>query len=229
MGVRYRTGHFRCDTNGKKQLSRFSGLHTYYASSFALNSGFTVYVFVGDFPADSQHWRDWGNLALAAHNFANPDPSRMNSEYKGHGDNPNRDSSPSSSNGTAKPACANCAEQAETQALVGDWVPLTPILLDYVLTGRKASVLVPDAEATLASLEQADVIPFLKRHLHWRILREDGVEIHRSDVAQFVAWVHDEVMLLPRTWDEMPTYEDHAIQWDITHGRPGGLDHGDWP
>jgi hypothetical protein len=45
------------------------------------------------------------------------------------------------------------------------------MLVHYVLTGRKASWLVPESEATLVSLDRIDVIPFLKRHLHWRIER----------------------------------------------------------
>lgn len=45
------------------------------------------------------------------------------------------------------------------------------MLLGYVLTGRKACEDVPEEEAVLKSLEREDVVPFLKRHLHWRILR----------------------------------------------------------
>lgn len=36
-------------------------------------------------------------------------------------------------------------------------------------------------------------------------------------------------MTLPKRMHHPPKYDGHEIQWDITHGRPGGLDQGEGP
>jgi tyrosinase len=196
----------------------------------ALNTSFTVFVFIGDFPTDHSLWPTAVNLVLPAHAFVSHNAARV-APYSGQGDNPNRE--PPQTDGSNEPPrpppCANCERQRVEGRMSRDWVPLTHFLMHYILTGRRASAQGSREETTLQSLDQAAVIPFLKRHLHWRVLRSDNVEIHPNDVPGFQVWVHDEVMVLPKRMHEFPTYKDHALQWEITHGRPGGLGHGEWP
>jgi len=36
-------------------------------------------------------------------------------------------------------------------------------------------------------------------------------------------------MVLPKKLSDWPQYYGHTIQWEVTDGRPGGLDHGQLP
>ena len=168
----------------------------------ALNTAFSTFVFIGDFPSEISKWSTTPNLVLMNHAFITHNEGLVG-PYTGRGDNPNL------TNPYAVPggSCENCRKQAARGQIDADFTPLTPMLCSYVLSGRKASDLVPENEAVLRSLDQEDVIPFLKRHLHWRIVRvsitaymnsvvcllmslqSDSVEIHRDDVADFKAWV----------------------------------------
>jgi hypothetical protein len=104
------------------------------------------------------------NSAFVTHN------DELVGPYGGRGDYPNVTNTDAVRGGD----CGRCREQALEGVINADFTPLTPMLVNYVLSGRKASDLVPDNEAVLQSLDQEHVIPFLKRHLHWRIVRVRG-------------------------------------------------------
>ena len=123
-------------------------------------------MFIGDFPAEISLWATTENLVLVNTSLIIGNIALI-APYHDRGDNPNVEDINAAQGGD----CENCRQQAARGQIDADFTPLTPMLMNYVVSGRKASELVPEDEAVLRSLEQEDVIPFLKRHLHWRIVR----------------------------------------------------------
>ena len=54
--------------------------------------------------------------------------------------------------------CDNCGQQDAAGVLASDTVPITPLLLDYIMKG------------TLESMRAEHVRPFLVRYLRWRVV-----------------------------------------------------------
>jgi hypothetical protein len=54
--------------------------------------------------------------------------------------------------------CDNCGRQNEQALLVTDTTDITPTLLNYKEAGA------------LSSISAKDVVPFLKKHLKWRVV-----------------------------------------------------------
>ena len=64
--------------------------------------------------------------------------------------------------------CANCKKQTDDKLLDSDTIPLTPPLIAYWRTEEAVSGM------KVESLDPPDVIPFLKRNLHWRVTDVSG-------------------------------------------------------
>ena len=64
--------------------------------------------------------------------------------------------------------CDNCNKQREDNMVYQDVIPLTTALSDYFRTNINTKGPLP-ALRTLSDLEPAQVVPFLKQHLEWRI------------------------------------------------------------
>jgi hypothetical protein len=111
-------------------------------SRFAFGSTFSVYVFVGDFDEDQRRWPVDRNLVLQSGVFVNSDLKK----------------------------CTNCQTQQAEQFLYGSAVPLTKILTDYIKSGERQPPLPAPDGMVLKTLEPDDVISFLRRNLHWRVV-----------------------------------------------------------
>lgn len=72
---------------------------------------------------------------------------------------------------TAEAVCAKCDEQRARDFMYGDVVPITSTLVDY-LDGNPISKdqIQERTIKTIPNLEPANVEPFLKEHLKWRIV-----------------------------------------------------------
>jgi hypothetical protein len=113
---------------------------------YALDSSFSIYVFIGNFPEDSRLWDHEPHLVLASGILTSSRPS-----------------------GTEQETCSNCARQAAAKCLYRDFVPMTKMLVDYVRSGEVQPP-APTEGLRLRSLEPEDVVPFLKKNMHWRIV-----------------------------------------------------------
>jgi hypothetical protein len=51
-----------------------------------------------------------------------------------------------------------------------------------------------------------------------------GEHKERTEVPSLKVAVADQVVRLPRTFEDDPEYEDVSVQTGTTHGRTGGLD-----
>lgn len=60
--------------------------------------------------------------------------------------------------------CANCAAQASANVVVGDNLDLTSKLIEFLASPTLLHPL------SVKSLSKEDVIPFLRKHLEWRIV-----------------------------------------------------------
>ncbi|MCJ1316053.1 hypothetical protein MMC15_001373 [Xylographa vitiligo] len=76
-------------------------------------------------------------------------------------------------------------------------------------------------------MEPEDLIPFLTRNLHWRILNSFGTERQREEVGGLKVLVMERLVSLPLLECDVPVFEEYTVQADITHGRPGGLKRGE--
>ena len=102
----------------------------------------------------------------------------------------------------------------ETGLAITGTVELTAALVKDISAGR------------LSSLKPDDVVPYLTKELHWRVMLLDGTEVRREDVRNLLVGVSS----VEVTIDEhgVPHYaEEHQLWRDITNGRPAGLDHGE--
>ena len=152
-----------------------------------------MYVFLGDFGEDHLRWLDnEPNLLAPLFQFVNHNPDAFeevtvtdDEADAGTSADPTqkktktilklkdpKDREPSAS-------CGNCAEQEQRGAYMADAAPLTQNLLRYIRHGqavpwRDPEQSLPAGElepVVLRSLEREDVVPFLQRNLHWRVVR----------------------------------------------------------
>jgi len=117
----------------------------YQVERFALNGSFFVHVFIGDFEADHRIWVNESNHVHASGVWV-----RSLQEETGQ-----------------VTSCANCLRSASDGILYADWVPLTMKLIEYIASGEEHPA---GSGLVLRSMDPADVIPFLTRNLHWRIV-----------------------------------------------------------
>ena len=118
-------------------------------------------------------------------------------------------------------SCPNCRVQAGGGLLLGDGIQLTHSLLDLIKSGQMVNGL------RLESLEPEDVVPFLTRNLHWRILDNFGQERQREEVGGLKVQVMERLVSLPLLEGDAHVFEEYTVHADITHGRPGGLNRGE--
>jgi tyrosinase len=150
------------------------------ATSQGLGGTFTVYVFLGDFDEDERRWDKELNLVLASGHLTGSSLLRR---------------ADASGPANVISGCANCQAQAEAGTKFADFVPLTIMLESFVASGRKEPsvhfTLPDDPPLALLSTEPEHVIPFLKRNLHWRVVKADGSHVARDDVPGFKVWISD--------------------------------------
>ncbi|KAK4455339.1 hypothetical protein QBC34DRAFT_460244 [Podospora aff. communis PSN243] len=139
----------------------------------------------------------------------NPDPARWTSEY-------NKVDTVAVLGQGEDTACAKCRDDQENDLAVAGVVSLTSALIqDYM-------------EGEIASLNAEDVVPHLKRHLHWRVLVDGVTDLPREEVPGLVVCVSSTTV----SFDEngIPRYStDHTLHPEITDGRPAGLATGEEP
>ncbi|KAF2839440.1 Di-copper centre-containing protein [Patellaria atrata CBS 101060] len=208
-----------------------------------LGTSFTVYVFLGDFPTSSSEWSKAPNLVMPLFQIVRFNPAAFEATP---------DSGPATQSGAISPedgtlkklvpkvekekhsTCGNCARQQEDRRMLADTAPLTQSLLKYIRLGEA----VPDADdieqgdlpgVAVRSLESDDVVPFLKRNLHWRVVRSDGEEIPRDQLEEFKVFVTQRGLTLPKNNFDVPIYDPAELKWDVTDNRPGGLASGEHP
>jgi len=111
--------------------------------------------------------------------------------------------------------CERCRDAAEKHKLVTGTIPLTGALGDRL------------GAAKVAHLSADEVVPYLRRNLHWRMQDQDGTEIHRVDVPSLkVSVAHSEVTA-PTSLAEFPTWGEASNQTAVTTGRVGGANEND--
>ncbi|KAF6808219.1 tyrosinase, partial [Colletotrichum plurivorum] len=170
---------------------------TFSVNKFCLDGSFVVYIFLGDFSPEPENWIVEPRLAGASGVFAS---SRAAIDDGG---------------------CANCAKQEAVGLKYMDTVSLTPALLMYwdsqeELYGCQVNDLTPDI-----------VLPFLIRNLHWRVVNINGRQIARETIPSLKVMVYSETVTLPHDVAEAPQFNDRVVHYEVTHGRPGGLNTGE--
>lgn len=106
--------------------------------------------------------------------------------------------------------CEKCAVDAEAQLEVSGTVNLTPALIQSVEDGL------------LGSVQRENVIPWLRRNLHWRVTLADGTEKARDEVPHLKVGVVSTVVDLPV--GRRPVFSgEYIIHTEVTEGRPAGL------
>lgn len=77
-------------------------------------------------------------------------------------------------------------------------------------------------EGRLGSVERENVLPFLRRNLHWRVTLADGTEQARDEVPHLKVGVVSTIVNLPA--GELPEFSgQYIIHTEVTEGRPAGL------
>ncbi|KIX05662.1 uncharacterized protein Z518_03634 [Rhinocladiella mackenziei CBS 650.93] len=165
---------------------------------FALKGTFVVYVFIGDFTPNQDNWFQDPSLVDASAIWARDVDENMADE------------------------CPNCQQQLEEDSIYGDTVPLTSRLVDMV-EARETQPPTPEEGMVLRSLDPEDVIPFLRRNLHWRVVDRNGAQVPREKVGRFLTYVTSRTMAFPKTIYDLPVWDNPEVYREVTHGRPSGL------
>ena len=76
--------------------------------------------------------------------------------------------------------CSNCEQQASSNLVVTDVLPLTSHLIKWIRSGEKIPVNDPEAVGC-RSLEYDDVYPFLRKNLHWRIADVRNIQVYEYE------------------------------------------------
>jgi tyrosinase len=106
--------------------------------------------------------------------------------------------------------CEKCARDAEEEMEVSGTVNLTAALIKEVNAGH------------LGSVEKANVIPWLRNNLHWRVTLADGTEKERAEVPHLKVGVVSTEVLLPV--GKRPQFSGiYEVHTEVTEGRPAGL------
>ncbi|RVD85525.1 uncharacterized protein DFL_003846 [Arthrobotrys flagrans] len=109
-------------------------------------------------------------------------------------------------------ACSNCETQSQDHTIVTGQVSLTTALLDDI----------EDPANGLHSLIPEEVIPYLQRHLHWRITDPNGREIPRQGLRTLKISVVECSATISNNPGELTQYGDHRVLDIVTEGRPAG-------
>lgn len=121
-------------------------------------------------------------------------------------------------NDPATTGCEKCKTDAAEKLVVTASIPLTSALLDLIPN---------DSIPELQTLEPAVVTPYLTRHLHWRINRIDNSAVSREDVRSLKVGVASVIVDVPTDRRELPVYRSWVPLYDITRGRPRGIEDND--
>lgn len=71
----------------------------------------------------------------------------------------------------------------------------------------------------LKSLAVPEVLQFLKRNLHWRVLDATGKERDRREIPSLHVEVGSQVVRLPYDFGGLPVYEAEIIHHNVTTGQ----------
>ncbi|KEZ46437.1 Tyrosinase [Scedosporium apiospermum] len=106
--------------------------------------------------------------------------------------------------------CGKCQEDQENDLMIAGAVPLTSALLQDIAAGK------------LQSLEPKDVVPHLKKDLHWRVKLFDGTEYAVDQVPRLKVSVCSMPVTLGE--DGVPVYSGvYTIHKEATAGKAAGL------
>lgn len=110
---------------------------------FALDGlAYTITFFLGDVPDHTAYdFADDLSAIACVYNFSSPVEGR----------------------GTDETGCANCKKQRDEHALFTGQVILTDYLIEHITLGQ------PQRGLTLTTLDNDEVVAYLKKNLHWRI------------------------------------------------------------
>ncbi|KAJ3555446.1 hypothetical protein NM688_g2572 [Phlebia brevispora] len=116
--------------------------------------------------------------------------------------------------------CANCANQASSQErrLVTGQITITTTLLDLIEAKEEVH------GEVLGSLHKNEVARFLKKNLHWRIVKIGNAELPLSEVPSLKISVAVATATLPTEEGEFIEYGDFEVIDEPTVGRTGGYD-----
>lgn len=170
---------------------------TYTVDKFCLDGSFTIDFFIGDFNPEQGSWVLDGHLAGQSSVFAS---DRRTVEEGG---------------------CESCAVQEGEGLVYGDTVGLTEALLVYVASGEVVHGF------GVRSLRGEEVVPFLRRNLHWRVVNATGEDVPREVVRSLKIGVFSEQVHLPKEVTDLPRFEGRRLHYEITAGRPNGLNPGE--
>ena len=111
---------------------------------------------------------------------------------------------------SADTPCARCRDDRDDELIIAGAVPLTSALLQDIAAGR------------LASLEPADVVPYLRSHLHWRVKLWTGEAYPIADVPGLKVSVCSSRVKIDE--EGIPAYSGvYTTHTEVTAGRVGGL------
>lgn len=115
---------------------------------------------------------------------------------------------------SADTPCGRCREDHEDELVVAGAVPLTSALLQDIAAGE------------LRSLEVADVVPYLKRNLHWRVKLWTGDAIPVGEVPGLKVSVCSSRVSIDE--DGIPGHaREYITHAEVTAGRTGGVENDD--
>jgi len=173
-------------------------------------------------PNDNKHYNEWiANITVEKYAAKttffvyiflgdfNPDPAKW-------GEDPNLvGTHVVFANNIEVTGCANCRDQAEQHKLVTGTIPLTGALGDRL------------GKDKIGSLEPAEIVPLLKKDLHWRIQTHNDKVIERTDIPSLKVSVARISVALPDNINEFPTWGTGVNESAATSGRPGGAGEND--
>jgi hypothetical protein len=140
----------------------------------------------------------------------------------------------------ASGGCANCVKQAKERVVCQRAIDITAGLSGRMKTIKKFK----QKEDILRSLDPNDVVPFLKKHLTWRIqdvrisesvvytaytnpAQEAGRMREPNDIGQLSVVVSDHHVFESNKPDEFPKHGKETRWPKATEGKPGGFKKGD--
>ena len=98
---------------------------------------------------------------------------------------------------------------------VSGTMPLTTSLLNSIVAGD------------VSDHSPENVVPYLKKNLHWRIQTTTGAVPQVSDVESLKIQVSTSVVELPNAQHDLPAWGPMVVQYNVTDGRAGGISQGE--
>jgi hypothetical protein len=120
--------------------------------------------------------------------------------------------------------CPSCERNREKDIIVGNVVPLTAILCDYLDEVEGSEGLIRDADLkTIPNLNPEHVVPFLQENLQWRIIDLGANLLEGQEQQAKLEITVTSRPFIPPTEDHlMGVYGPHTPYPSITSGKPGG-------